>query len=524
MQRFFYGFFRRLHWQLAFLIALVSTAVSCVANVGISSYFILSTPSSEESILQIERSLAEIEPIVIEALLQEPPDIAVLTEQTSQLIYVESNCCLLFDSLEMAIQPNRITFFDREGKQLANSESDIIYGEIFISGQVPIIPLPIESMSPFFEAIVIDQHPPVDVPEYIIIEELPRALVEEPSTLVRDALNGQVIHKIDESTHETIIAYPIKKGDQVLGVAEVAVFLPSAPDSAIWGALLAYLIELPRFLLFSSILGIVFGYLGTRRLVSRLDRVGNTATQWARGNLDIRIYDKQQDEITALGHNLNSMARDLEQLIEARTLLATVEERSRIARDLHDTVKQNVFATQMQLYSLELALQYDPTQAVVVARKAIDLNQQTQADLSDIIHALRPTALHDKGLTEAIDTYTKSWSIRTGIEATVGWQGARPMPMYVEDALYRLVQEGLANCEKHAQATKISLLFKWSPTTLTLTLRDDGQGFDAQAVSTGCGLQNMKERIQALRGNLEIASQEGEGVALLVCVPLNPSV
>ncbi len=196
--------------------------------------------------------------------------------------------------------------------------------------------------------------------------------------------------------------------------------------------------------------------------------------------------------------------------------LAVAEERNRLARDLHDSVKQQVFATTMQLGAARVLLQHDPQAAHAHVVEAEQLAQQAGAELSLLIHELRPVALGDKGLAEALHTYSRDWSRQTHIRADMHLQGERRLPPATEHALLRVAQEALANVARHSQATAVTIDLTYAPEGVTLAITDDGHGFDSTTAATGVGLASMRERIEGLGGCMHVTSRPGAGTTILV--------
>lgn len=191
--------------------------------------------------------------------------------------------------------------------------------------------------------------------------------------------------------------------------------------------------------------------------------------------------------------------------------LAVAQERNRLARDLHDSVKQQVFAASMQLGAARVLLQHNPEAARTHVVEAEQLAQQAGTELSLIIHELRPVALGDKGLAEALQAYTRNWGRQTNIRAEMQIQGERPLPPATEHALLRVAQEALANVARHSHATAVTIDLIYAPDTVTLTITDKGHGFDNATVSHGVGLASMRERIEGLGGRVQVESQVGAG-------------
>jgi signal transduction histidine kinase len=194
--------------------------------------------------------------------------------------------------------------------------------------------------------------------------------------------------------------------------------------------------------------------------------------------------------------------------------LAVAEERNRLARELHDSVKQQVFATIMQLGAARVLLERDPNAARVHLLEAEQLAQQSGAELSLLIHELRPVALGDKGLAAAIQAYAADWSRQSKIEADVRARGAGALEPLAEHALVRVTQEALANVARHSHASAVTVALELASDAATLTIADNGCGFDLGTMSRGVGLESMRERLEALGGRLRIESKPGAGTTI----------
>jgi NarL family two-component system sensor histidine kinase LiaS len=214
------------------------------------------------------------------------------------------------------------------------------------------------------------------------------------------------------------------------------------------------------------------------------------------------------------------MAEQLQNLVHTRAELATLEERNRLARDLHDSVKQQVFATAMQLGAAQTMLENDPTTAKTHLQEAEQLARQAQQELTGLIQELRPAALEGRGLVDALRGYSEDWSRRTAITALVKVSGERPLPLAVEQPLFRVAQEALANVARHSGASHVTLHLAWQNDAVTMTIADDGRGFDPEATAYGMGLKSMQERLGMVNGRLTIHSTPGQGTQLTATLPL----
>jgi len=301
----------------------------------------------------------------------------------------------------------------------------------------------------------------------------------------------------------------------------------------VWQIYLSILPFLPRSVipltLFAAIPGAIFGFITARGLTKRLRKLSLVADTWSQGDFSVSANDTSGDELGQLTRRFNTMAEQLQNLLETRQKLATLEERNRLARDLHDSVKQQIFAISMQVGAVKVLLGRD----LDAAKKRLDetdvLVRQAQQELTTLIKELRPAALESKGLVEAVRELMAQWMQQTGIIAKLQVEGQQTLPITVEEALFRVVQEALSNVARHSNATLVRMKLSMLDDTVTLTIDDNGQGFDSTQQKHGVGLLSMQERMKALGGDVRVESSPGKGTHVVAyCeklgVPTNNSV
>ena len=272
----------------------------------------------------------------------------------------------------------------------------------------------------------------------------------------------------------------------------------------------------------AAFLGAIFGFLTAWGLTRRIGRLARAARSWSRGDFSVTTRDRSKDELGQLSRELNDMAAELENLIQARGELATLEARNRFARDLHDSVKQQVFATSLQIAAARALISKDTESAGDHLTQADELVRQAQKELNVLIAEMRPAALEGKGLAAALREYVTRWSQGAEIPADFRVAGERETPLEIEQALFRVAQEALANVAKHSGASSVDVDLTYTAGTLTLYIADDGHGFDtSQSTGGGFGLQSMRERLAKLHGSLKIESTPGEGTRVTCTCPLN---
>jgi signal transduction histidine kinase len=210
-------------------------------------------------------------------------------------------------------------------------------------------------------------------------------------------------------------------------------------------------------------------------------------------------------------------------LYERGRELSFVEERNRLARDLHDSVVQKLFGVVLAAQSAETLFDRDPDSARGQLQKLGELTQDAIQELRSLIFQLRPAAVESEGLAEALVKHVQVLRRvhRQDIELeVVGEPRLRPR---IDDEVFRIAQEALHNALRHAAAARLEVRLEEGERLLALTVRDDGRGFDPGAAahrSRRLGLTSMEERAAALGGALTIDSAPGEGTTITLEVPL----
>ncbi len=196
-----------------------------------------------------------------------------------------------------------------------------------------------------------------------------------------------------------------------------------------------------------------------------------------------------------------------------------LEERNRLARDLHDSVKQEVFAISMNLGAAQTLWDQDPQAARQQVDAAAGLARQSRQELTGLIQTLRPVQLKERNLLQGLHEFLSDWERSQGIHVLLKLPDALSLPAEAEQAIFRVVQEAFANVARHSHASAVSLELRLEPGGLRLLISDNGKGFDVQGVRYGLGLPSMRERLQALGGTLRIES-DAAGTRLEGWLPL----
>lgn len=222
--------------------------------------------------------------------------------------------------------------------------------------------------------------------------------------------------------------------------------------------------------------------------------------------------------------DLLSIAVERARLAEKSTRLGAVEERNRLAREIHDSLAQGLTATTLQLESADALLDSEPDAigARERLRRALSLTQSNLEETRRSVLDLRAAPLEGQTLAGALKSLVNTWKQEHKLSAYFEAVNAgRPLPLRAEVALYRISQEALSNVARHAGAGNVNVRLVSTPEQVRLSIEDDGRGFEATDVSEDrYGLIGMNERIKMLGGTLEIRSNPGEGTFVEATVPL----
>jgi two-component system NarL family sensor kinase len=208
---------------------------------------------------------------------------------------------------------------------------------------------------------------------------------------------------------------------------------------------------------------------------------------------------------------------------QAQTL-AVAEERNRLAREIHDTLAQGLIGISLYLERLDLALEGGDGEQRDLVQRALNLTRANLEEARRSVRDLRAAPLEGRTLIEALTHLVQeihgegTFAVDLRVPSSVPMLAAR-----VETALFRMVQESVTNCRKHAQCSQVTIELRLNEDDLALSVIDDGLGFDtaaARAKVHRCGLASMQERIVQIGGQLEIESHVGDGTTIRACLPI----
>jgi two-component system NarL family sensor kinase len=208
-------------------------------------------------------------------------------------------------------------------------------------------------------------------------------------------------------------------------------------------------------------------------------------------------------------------------LAEESLRLARAEERSRFAREIHDTLAQDLTAILLHLESALKNVDPHPERAKERIRQALETAQGSLEEARRSVMNLRAAPLAGRSLKEALNALSRAFTSDTGIRAFLRIADVPSLSLRTEAELFRIVQEALANVRRHSNATEVRIVLQSIEERIELTIEDDGQGFDPQAVpARSQGIVGMRERAALLNGTLHLTGPPGGGVKIAVSIPL----
>jgi PAS domain S-box-containing protein len=217
-------------------------------------------------------------------------------------------------------------------------------------------------------------------------------------------------------------------------------------------------------------------------------------------------------------------AVDYGRLIHFSKERVALEERQRLARDLHDSVSQAVYGIALGARSAKELLSKDPSQVQEPLEYVLRLSEAALAEMRALIFELRPEALEREGLTGALKHHTAVLRARYGIAVDESLSGEPATTWENKQALYRIAQEALHNAGRHARANQVRIALSQDDVQVRLEVWDNGVGFDSGSTFPGhFGLNTMRERATDLGGRLDIESRPGAGTMVRAIIPLSQS-
>ncbi|WP_440896279.1 histidine kinase [Amphibacillus sp. Q70] len=288
--------------------------------------------------------------------------------------------------------------------------------------------------------------------------------------------------------------------------------------------------------LVGSLYAILIGFRSSGKLKSQIDDLSVMIMQLSRGNYSSRFRLEEPGEVSRIGTELNELAQKLDDQVhylqrladekaayaERAHKIATIEERQRLARDLHDSVSQQLFALTMMSKAVVRGIERHPEKVQQQVADLAETAMKAQTEMRALLLHLRPIHLSDQSLSDGIHNLIAELKTKSEIDFQVNIDQVNKLPRFTEEHIFRIIQEGLSNTLRHADATKVKIVLSHEPEHLFVHLADNGKGFDwtlADQKKTSYGLKTMRERSEEIGGQFNLRTKKGDGTYIDIRVP-----
>jgi signal transduction histidine kinase/ligand-binding sensor protein len=234
-------------------------------------------------------------------------------------------------------------------------------------------------------------------------------------------------------------------------------------------------------------------------------------------------FTKDDLRIISLFADQAAIVIDHTQLHQQVEKMAVMEERQRLARELHDSVTQALYSANLYAEAARMSLSAGKKSVTLENLQRLrEMTREAMLDMRSLVFELHPLVLEKEGLAVALQTRLAAVEGRAGVKTEIQVEGEGQLPLAIEEEIYRIAQEGLNNVVKHARAKSVRIGLKFGEQSVCLELWDDGTGFDPETAgaSGGMGLHGIEERVRKIGGTLSLESSPGGGTRLSVLVPL----
>lgn len=298
----------------------------------------------------------------------------------------------------------------------------------------------------------------------------------------------------------------------------------------------AVFLFMSTYVFIGFIMSVYAGFHSSTGIKQRMDRLSMLIKQLSRGDFSARVEEDPQDEMTGLTEDLNELGEKLQQqkdslvkLADERAELAksahkaaTIEERQRLARDLHDAVSQQLFALTMMAQATEKVFDKKPDKARSQLHEITQMALQAQTEMRALLLHLRPVYLSGDSLSEGVHSLIEELKQKCSLQFFVEIENHLDLSDTSEEHVFRVLQEALSNILRHANASTVHVKMSVVDDKVFVHIGDDGVGFQAEDKQTNkasYGLKTMRERCEEIGGDFSIRSREGEGTHIDMRVP-----
>ncbi|ASK60856.1 sensor histidine kinase [Virgibacillus phasianinus] len=292
------------------------------------------------------------------------------------------------------------------------------------------------------------------------------------------------------------------------------------------------------YIVLGLLLSLYVGFKSSGDLKERLDYFSVLITQFANGNYQSRVYFNEDDEIARIGSELNELGNKMQNQVKSLQRMAdekadfaksahkaaVIEERQRLARDLHDSVSQQLFGVTMMAEAALKQFDKNPTMAKSQLEDVAASALQAQTEMRALLLHLRPVHLSGDPLSLGLKKLVEELKQKSAINFKLDFDDSIKLQETTEEHVFRIIQESLSNILRHAEASEVGLRITSRSNELFIHIADNGKGFDVGQDSTrktSYGLKTMKERSEELGGTFTIRSIRGEGTYIDIRIPCN---
>jgi len=290
------------------------------------------------------------------------------------------------------------------------------------------------------------------------------------------------------------------------------------------------------FVLLSSLsTSVYFGFRSAGEIQAEYRSILKFALSLRRGKFAERLDEGKVRDFAIIAKELNELAMTMEEQAQAMQRLANekselhqqvhtaavMEERQRLARELHDSVSQQLFAISMMSAATVRMLKTNPDALAGQLEQLAFIASKAQGEMRALLLHLRPVELNGESLSEAVITLLKELRVKTNLTFSASVDEIEGLTIAVEEHLFRIVQEALSNILRHSGADKIELVLTERNKYVYLFIGDNGKGFNTELTKkVSYGLKNMRERTEEIGGIFTLRSQPGKGTYIEVRVPI----
>lgn len=306
-----------------------------------------------------------------------------------------------------------------------------------------------------------------------------------------------------------------------------------SPD---WLSAMSIFVFILLYVLLGLVISVYAGFKSSGEIKERLDYLSVLITQFANGNYQSRVYFNESDEVTRISNEMNELGEKLQNQVKSLQRMAdekadfaksshkaaVIEERQRLARDLHDAVSQQLFAITMMSEAALKQLDIDSEVAKTQLRDVADSALKAQTEMRALLLHLRPVHLSGEPLPIGVKKLIDELKQKTNMNFTVSIDEDIELSETTEEHVFRIIQESLSNTLRHAAASEAKIKIFIRANELFLHISDNGEGFNVDEDTnrkTSYGLKTMRERSEELGGTFTIRSIQGEGTYLDIRIP-----